>query len=468
MTETNHQNRKIFTLLDITRSLQSVIRKKYTGNYWVKAEIAKLNFYPKSGHCYPDLVYKEKGKVQAEMRGLIWAKDFKRLSKQFRDVVKEDLKDGMQILFRTTVNFHPKYGLSLNINDIEPSFTLGEMAREKAETIDRLKKDGSYYLNKQIPFPLLPKRIAIISVQTSKGYSDFLNVIDNNRQGYYFHHYLFPALLQGDRAATSISRQLYQINKLKDHFDIVTIIRGGGGDVGLNSYDDYSLARQVARFPLPVLTGIGHSTNETVVEMVAHANKITPTDLAYFLLDRFDVLARKTANLAERLTQKTQAILKSERERLTAYRTFLRSHTLYFVRNERASIDDSQRMLAKALEKRMAGQWQHLQNILQRIHQNGIQHVRQEQSELAQMVRMTDVLTRQKIAEEKSRLEAMEAKQRLLDPRNIMKRGYSMTTVNGKSLTDSRDVSVGDSIKTFLYEGSLESEIKSVNYGEQE
>jgi len=464
MAETAQKHRKVYTLLDITKSLQSVIRKNYTGQYWVKAEIARLNFYPKSGHCYPDLVHKVQGKIQAEMRSIIWKSDFRRLSQQFREVVKEDLKDGMTILFKAQVGFHPKYGLSLNLLDIEPSFTLGEMAREKAETIHRLKKEGIFYQNKKLPFPTLPKRIAIISVETSKGYSDFLNIIDNNRWGFKFSHYLFPTLLQGDRAIQSISRQLHQIHKLKDNFDIVTIIRGGGGDVGLNSYDDYHLAKQIAQFPLPVITGIGHSTNETVVEMTAHANKITPTDLAYFLVDQFYKLSQKIDDLSQRLTGKTQSILKEEKQRLASYQKFLHSHGAYFVKSQRNLLEYYLQTLIKHSFRRLSSEEKQLQDSINKLQSLSKQKVGKEHSMLEYSVRMTDIFTRQRLARENSRLESLASKHRLLDPRNIMKRGYSLSTLNGESIKNSRRLNVGDRIKTFLYEGSFESEIKSVNY----
>lgn len=464
MAETAQKHRKVYTLLDITKSLQSVIRKNYTGQYWIKAEIARLNFYPKSGHCYPDLVHKVQGKIQAEMRGIIWKSDFRRLSQQFREVVKEDLKDGMTILFKAQISFHPKYGLSLNILEIEPSFTLGEMAREKAETIHRLKKEGIFYQNKKLPFPALPKRIAIISVETSKGYSDFLNIIDNNRWGFKFSHYLFPALLQGDRAIQSISRQLHQIHKLKDTFDIVTIIRGGGGDVGLNSYDDYHLAKQIAQFPLPVITGIGHSTNETVVEMTAHANKITPTDLAYFLVDQFYKLSQKIDDLSQRLTGKTQNILKEEKQRLASYQRFIHSHVSYFVRSQKSLLESYLQTLIKHSFRRLSSEEKQLQDSINKLQSLSKQKVGKEHSVLDYSVRMIDIFTRQRLANENSRLESLASKHRLLDPNNIMKRGYSLSTVNGESIKNSRRLNVGDRIKTFLYEGSFESEIKSVNY----
>jgi exodeoxyribonuclease VII large subunit len=174
--------------------------------------------------------------------------------------------------------------LALHIQDIEPIYTLGEMARNKREVIERLKKEQIFLLNKQKKLPLLPQKIAVISVETSKGYSDFMVTLQQNSWNYRFQCTLFPSILQGEKALISMPHQLSEISKRQQEFDCVVIVRGGGGDVGMSCYDDYGLAAAVATFPLPVITGIGHSTNETITDMVAFANKITPTEVAYFLI----------------------------------------------------------------------------------------------------------------------------------------------------------------------------------------
>jgi Exonuclease VII, large subunit len=234
---------KYYSLLELTSSIQTVIKKTYTSSYWVKAEIAKLNYYPKSGHCYPDLVEKEKGVVLAQIRATIWAGQFNDLAKKFLLVTNEPLSDGMTVLVRTSVNYHPVYGLGLQITDIQPSFTLGEMARERLHTIEQLKAQNIFERNKQLVPALLIQRIAVISVETSKGYHDFTKIISENEWGYKFFLMLFPAILQGEAAINSITEQLNRIKKAQKHFDAVVIIRGGGGDIGLSSYDNFKLAK---------------------------------------------------------------------------------------------------------------------------------------------------------------------------------------------------------------------------------
>lgn len=280
-------DRPVYTLSDISKSLQSIISKTYNQPYYIKAEIIKLNYYPRTGHCYPELAEKEDEKIKAQMRAIIWSSQYKTINERFKKITGDVIKEGITILCLASIEYSPQYGLALHIQDIEPTFTLGEMAKSKIAVIERLKKEGIFNANKKMQLPLIPKRIAIISIETSKGYSDFMITLRQNNWNYKFDCQLFPAILQGEKAITTITEQLAVIRSRITEFDCVVIIRGGGGDVGLSCYDHYQLAREVATFPIPVLSGIGHSTNETVTEMVAYANKITPTEVAYFLIQKF-------------------------------------------------------------------------------------------------------------------------------------------------------------------------------------
>lgn len=280
-------DRPVYTLSDISKSLQSIISKTYNQPYYIKAEIIKLNYYPRTGHCYPELAEKEDEKIKAQMRAIIWSSQYKTINERFKKITGDIIKEGITILCLASIEYSPQYGLALHIQDIEPTFTLGEMAKSKIAVIERLKKEGIFNANKKMQLPLIPKRVAIISIETSKGYSDFMITLRQNNWNYKFDCQLFPAILQGEKAITTITEQLAVIRSRITEFDCVVIIRGGGGDVGLSCYDHYQLAREVAIFPIPILSGIGHSTNETVTEMVAYANKITPTEVAYFLIQKF-------------------------------------------------------------------------------------------------------------------------------------------------------------------------------------
>jgi len=281
------ESRKEYSLYEVTTSIKSVIEINIKQKYWIKAEINRLNYYPASGHCYPELVEKKDGKIIAQIKGIIWRDNYLRINENFKNVLKEPLKDGIKILMYGRVTYDQVYGLSLNIEDIDVSFSLGDLEREKNETIEKLKKEGIFNNNKNLQFPLLPKRIAVISAETSNGFMDFKKVLDENQYGYKFLYYLFPAVLQGDDAIRTISYQLEMIKLYKKYFDVVVIVRGGGGHISLSCYNNYQLVKAIVDFPLPILTGIGHSTNETVVEMVANKNAITPTKLGEILVDSF-------------------------------------------------------------------------------------------------------------------------------------------------------------------------------------
>ena len=319
--------RKVFSLIEVTTSIQKTIAERYKSSFWVKAEMNKLNHYSHSGHCYPELVEKNNGKVIAQMKANLWKSDFDRINHNFLRVLKEPLKDGVKILFCASLSFDPSHGLSLRILDVDPSFSLGELEREKQETLERLRREGIFNSNKTLKLPVLPQRIAIISVETSKGYSDFINVIENNQWGYKFFRFLFPSLLQGEKSIVSICHQLKQIKKVTKHFDVVAIIRGGGGDVGLSSYNNYELAKEIALFPIPVLTGIGHSTNETVAEMVSYKNAITPTELADFLIQKFHDFSMPIKKGEEIIVDRARRMLSDEKLRFKNLMKYFRSVT---------------------------------------------------------------------------------------------------------------------------------------------
>lgn len=319
--------RTAFSLREVALEIQQTIQERHAGWIWVKAEVNKLNLYPHSGHSYPELVEKQDGRVVAQMRANLWKDDFNRINRTFLEVLKEPLKDGISVLIQAKVTFDPVYGLSLRILDIDPSFSLGELEREKQQAIATLKKEGVFEQNKAVFLPLLPQRIAVISVETSKGYADFMKVIGQNPWGYGFFLMLFPALLQGDQAAEQIIAQLRRIRKASSHFDLVAIIRGGGGDVGLSCYNNLELAREVAYFTLPVMTGIGHSTNETVTEMVAYRNAITPTELADLLIQKFHNFSVPVKDAEKTLSTIAFHLLSAKRTELEGMKGLLGSAT---------------------------------------------------------------------------------------------------------------------------------------------
>ncbi len=455
---------KYHTLFELATSLQSVIEKTYKRAYWVKAEIAKLNYYPKSGHCYPDLVEKKNGKVLAQIRATIWAGTYTGITERFKNVTKEELKEGMTVLFLVKVSYHPMHGLSLNILDVEPAFTLGEMAREKAETINRLKQEGVFDLNKQPQIPLLPKNIAIISVETSKGYHDFMNIINGNSWGYHFHITLFPALLQGDGAVKSLTAQLRNIKNRYEQFDVALIIRGGGGDVGLNCYDNYFLAKEVATFPLPVLTGIGHSTNETVTELIANRNLITPTDVAYFLIQKFHNFSARVQEAEEMLLNLTTELLRSGNNTLGDITGRFRLATQNLILQHKHSLTNLKTGFVNNANIFTSNKKAGLSTIALKLKYKPLQISDNAKRELDSMSTLLIIRSQQLLTDNNSKVKRLSEKVELLKPENILKRGYSITTHNGITVKDIKKLKKGDIVKTKVYNGTFESIIEKTEH----
>jgi exodeoxyribonuclease VII large subunit len=410
--------KQVFPLSKVAAAIEKVINAHCSKLVWVKAEIVKLNHYAHTGHCYPDLVEKKNGKIIAEFRGNIWSSNFEMINTKFKNVLGEELRDDMTVVIQASVTYHPVYGLALNIIDIDPEYTLGELARQRTEAIKKLKEEELFAANKQKLLPQLPKTIAIISVDSSKGYQDFMNVLEENPWGYRFHPVLFPAILQGERAVSTITAQLEKIKKHRRLFDAVAIIRGGGGEIGLSCYDNYALAKAIAVFPIPVLTGIGHSTNETVSELVSYKSFITPTKIAEFLLQEFHNFSMPLKEASEKIRGAAK---------------------LLFERQSKA-LNENQRsfgFLARRVLDRNLNQLHHFQNSLHSC-------------------------SRSLFQEEKSELRNLTNSIELLSPQNILKRGYSITRHNGKVVRDTKELQEGDLVETEFFSGKAASNITSI------
>lgn len=449
--------KKTFTLLQLTQSIQKAIEVSFDGRYWIVAEMNKLNLYPKSGHAYPELVEKQDGAIVAEMRANLWKNDYERINQNFLHVLQEPLKDGIKVLMNVSVGFDPKYGISLTIHEIDANYTLGDLEQEKQNSIQALKKQGVFDLNRKKNLPLLPQRIAIISVANSKGYQDFTHVLEQNAWNYKFFHMLFPSLLQGDKAVADLTLQLNRIRKVVQHFDAVVIVRGGGGDIGLACYNNLNLCKVIAEFPIPVLTGIGHRINESVADMVAFKNLITPTDLGNFFIQQFHNFSLPVQRAEEALADKSLRLLSETKSKLHAFvllfrsvvettlvkntskietlRVGLRSKTIQLVANEKGSIQKLSKALANDARTLLTAE---------RVSVSKLQEGMKNRINV-------------RLSKEEMKVNGLENSVRLLDPRNVLKRGFSITLVNGKAVTDENEVQSGEEITTLLYNGTLKS-----------
>lgn len=459
-------DRKVFTLSRVMQSIKETLAARYTSPFWIKAEMNKLNFYPHSGHCYPDLVEKENGRLIAQVRSVLWKDDYNRINQAFQSIVKEPLKDGIKILFHAAITFDATYGLSLRIIDIDPGFSLGDLEHEKAQSIARLREEGIYDRNKLFKLPLLPKRIAIISVDTSKGYADFMRVIEGNEWGYQFIHQLYPALLQGEKAVSSLIGQLQQIKKEYQRYDVVAIIRGGGGDVGLSCYNDYRLSKEVAMFPLPVITGIGHSTNETVVEMLAFENAITPTKLAEFLIQKFHNYSVPVRRAEEKLITLSRKIIRDERLKFQNTTRYFNSATRnMLLRGKTAMLNMHhgllrQRKLLKDEELKFLNITRYFNSVTRNLLTRGGTIMLTTQNRLLQQARF-------RLKSQLNDLNNQERTIKNLSPENVLKRGYSITLVNGKALRNANEIEQGDQLQTIVLNGSIISTVDSTSTNTQ-
>ena len=291
------------SLSQLCAGISDSISADFSEAVWVRAEISELSV--RNGHCYMELIEKDEfsNRIVAKMRAVCWANIFAMLKSYFEQETGQALHAGLQILVSVLVEFHPAYGLQLNINDINPTYTIGDMARRRLEVIAQLQADGVMDMNKQLPFPTLPQRLAVISSETAAGYGDFCHQLQQNPYGFAFRTELFAAIMQGENAEASIIHALEQIFSRTEDFDAVVIIRGGGATTDLSCFDRYELALNCAQFPLPVVTGIGHLRDVSVLDMVAHTSLKTPTATAEFFINCMIRQADTIAQLKQRLLQ---------------------------------------------------------------------------------------------------------------------------------------------------------------------
>ncbi len=426
-----------YSLSELNSSIRETLELSFPSAVWVIAEIAEARSNPK-GHCYLELVEKRDNTVIAQVKANIWSSVFRTISPKFEKATGERLKAGMQILLSVNVTFHEVYGLSLNIRDIDPAYSLGEMARKKKEIIERLKKEGLTDLNKSLLLPLVPQRIAVISSSTAAGYGDFINHLVYNPAGYRVYHTLYQSSMQGQEAEASITASLEDIRKRLAFFDAVVIIRGGGSQLDLSCFDGYSLAAAVARFPIPVITGIGHERDDTVTDIVAHTRMKTPTAVAEFLLSGMRDFEVRLLSAQQRLTDLAKDMLKDEGHRLELLAQGI-SHLL---------------------TRRFHDEHKRLNTLIHGLRQGTGDVININRNRLYLGVNRLGAGIRAYLQAQGSRLKHLEQAVRLLDPINVLKRGYSITYHRSRAVKDFEQVSRGNLIITKLYKGSIKSTVE--------
>ena len=404
------------SLLELNGRVKSTLQFEMPDAYWVQAEISSIS--PSGqGHCYLELVQKDATgrNFLAKAKANIWRGTWLKLKPYFEAQTGETLKVGMKVLLQVTVTFHEVYGYSLVVQDIDPAYTMGDMARRRKEILEQLARDGVIGLNKELEIPALPHRIAVISSATAAGWGDFRNQLDGNIYGFRFYVKLFPALMQGDDVERSVVSALNAVAARRDDFDLVVIIRGGGAVSELSCFDSYNLAFNIANFPLPVITGIGHERDDTVADVVAHTKVKTPTAAAEFIINRVFDTASELENLTRRMSDAITDRMNTEN-----------------VRIERLS-----QKLPSLFAVLRARQEQLLETVWIRS-VNGVRNLLTSQTH---------------------KLEILDKTLAAADPAVILKRGYSLTRAGGRVVKSASDLKKGDRLTTVFADGSVESEI---------
>lgn len=382
---------------------------------WVVAEIADISVSGR-GHVYAELVEKENNRIVAKLQAVIWADKAAAIQRKFGSDTAHLLKKGNKVLVKATVDFHAVYGLKITITDLDPSVTMGELERKRLRIIQQLEEGGFIGLNAELPLPDVLQRIAVISSPTAAGYGDFINQLQHNPYGYQIAYQLFPAAMQGDRVEEEVIQQLKTINKHSEQFDAVVIIRGGGSKLDLTYFDNYAIATQIATMPIPVLTGIGHQRDESIVDLVAHTPLKTPTAVADYILQTFVNFEMELLHWREVIQKMVLTALQLEEKELQKQETYLRLATHNFLQTEEVQFTQYHKQIQKDSQR-----------LLQK---------------------------------EELELNYMKHTFQLLNVESLLKRGFSISRLNGKVVTTIEELQEGIELETQLQDGVVYSRIQ--------
>ena len=438
---------KRLTLFELNSLVREVIECEMPNEYWVEAELSECREL--RGHCYLELIQKDERSATpiAKAQAKCWASKWTMIRPYFERTTGQQLHAGMKVLLKVYAQFHEAYGFSWIVTDIDPTYTLGDMARKRQEIIRQLKEEGVFDLQKELSLPLFCQRIAVISSETAAGYGDFCNQLADNPYGFQFQTWLFPAIMQGEGVEQSIINALEKIyslttnpSPLTPHYDAVVIIRGGGATSDMSGFDTLALAENVANFPLPIITGIGHDRDESILDMVSHTRVKTPTAAASFLISHLKEVLDVIDASQERITQlalQKLSILNSQFS--TVQEAIPRLFSIVKTRQE-ARLDGVYQRILSRIQQRAVSSQGDIRNLEQRL-LTALDH---------------------RLTSERHRLELFDEKVRSLDPSLLLKRGYSITLFNGRAVRDPQILKEGDEIETRIEKGTIISKVNKV------
>ena len=437
------KSEKRLTLYELNHLVKDVLESEMPDEYWVEAELSECR--ESKGHCYMELIQKDERSATpiAKASAKCWVSKWMLIRPYFERTTGQRLHAGMKVLLKVYPQFHEAYGFSWIITDIDPTYTLGDMARKREEIIRQLKEEGVFDLQKELQLPLFCQNIAVISSETAAGYGDFCNQLTDNPYGFLFHTQLFPAIMQGDGVEQSVINALEEIfdvqSSLSDMFDCVVIIRGGGATSDMSGFDTLALAENVANFPIPIITGIGHERDESILDMVSYLRVKTPTAAAAFLIEHLKEVRDSIEDLQNRMIHCAQQKLSALNSNLSAIADVIpRLFSIVKTRQE-ARLDSLFSSLLSSIQQTILAQKSNLATFEQRIPM---------------------LIVDRRLTAEYHRLEMLEEKIKSLDPALLLRRGYSITLFKGKAVRDPLALKKGDEIETRIEKGIIKSIIK--------
>ena len=468
------------TLFELNQWIKNILCESIPGTVWVVAEISELK-ENRNGHCYIELVEKQGNEIVARARATIWSYTYRMLKPYFERITGQSFTCGIKILVNVVVEFHPSYGLSLNIKDVDPAYTMGDMMLQRKEIIERLQSEGIFDMNRELTLPMVPQRIAVISSKTAAGYQDFINQLEHNAYGIKFYTKLYEAYMQGAATVPSIIAALDRIFQHEDFFDAVAIIRGGGATADLSSFDNYDLAFHVTQFPLPVITGIGHEKDDTIIDLVSHTRLKTPTAVAEFFITGARQFYEKMMLLEESFMKKTRDILSGKQVQLeenveglqNLVNGFISEKNRVLVRkgssllsliksysfNRQHELNNLKHDVGSALSLRNV----HLQNNMTRYEKQlkWVVHevILKERAGLEHLKQWAKHSTETFLLRKGEQMTGHENLARLLNPENVLKRGYTITYKEGTIVKSKAVLHPDDEIETRFADGTVKSKI---------
>lgn len=448
------------SLTELQLLIKDSLHLALPGMFWIVAEISEIkeNY---SGHCYLELVEKhpDETSIRARAKAVIWAKKYSFLKPFFEQATGESLKEGFKVLLKITVEYHEVYGLSLVINDIDPAFTIGEMAVKRNQIIRRLEEEGVFSMNKELDFPILPKRIAVISSKNAAGYNDFHNHLTCNSYGYTFQTVLFDALMQGKETENSVIDALNRISEHIGMFDTVVIIRGGGAQADLSWFDNYRIAYHITQFPLPVLTGIGHEKDVTVADLVAYQCLKTPTAVADYIITMMSETESYLSGLSDSISQLSLQVIVDSRNRLDKSRM-----TIILLAGQRMA-DEKGKLSGRIISMLNSGKEYLIRkelipaNLTSRMNSGINVYSSVKGKRVSELLTGLKMITGNHFISSQRRVDTLSNHLKIIDPENVLKRGFTITSRNGYIVKSAGILNEGDVIDTKFSDGSVKSRL---------